>query len=59
MVDFGDLDLFFKVTTALRNVQNRVSVRYHMNLFEGFLPNLHRYIVGGRGRVNWILATLN
>ena len=30
-LDFGDLDLIFKVTGALRNVQNMVSVRYLLN----------------------------
>ena len=30
-LDFGDLDLIFKVTAALSNVQNMVSVRYLLN----------------------------
>ena len=35
-LDFGDLDLIFKVTLALRNDQNMVSVRYLLNQLMDF-----------------------
>ena len=35
-LDFGDLDLIFKATPPLLNVQNRISVQYLMDLWMDF-----------------------
>ena len=58
--DFGDLDLIFKVTSALWNAQNTVYVRYILQIWTSgwFWPNLHRYNVGRVGSVGQILVTL-
>ena len=46
-LDFGDLDLIFKVTPALWNVQNRVSVRYLLNQLMDFDQTCIDTLLGG------------
>ena len=59
-LDFGYLDLIFKVTVALWLVSVS-AVRFHFHALspepvDGFWPNLHRYIAGRRERVEILVA---
>ena len=52
-LDFGDLDLIFKATLPLLNVQNRVSVQYLMDLWMDFdqicIDTTHTYLHSDTG----------
>ena len=60
-LDFGDLDLIFKVTPALWNSnfdRKKLVCILYLEPIAGILPNWHTYIIRTRKRSDWILVTL-
>ena len=52
LVRFSDLDLIVKVTAALCEMSEICFLCIIFDSADGFWPNLHRYIVGRRGKVD-------
>ena len=60
-LDFGDLDLIFKVTPALWNSnfdRKKLVCTLSLEPMAGILPNQHTYIIRTWKRIDWILVTL-